>query len=67
MFKSETDKYSKFDDKGMPTHDKDGEEISKAQLKKLQKLLGTSSNSKICCLFIMFLMVIILLGLAVFG
>jgi len=36
-------------------------------MKKLQKLLGTSSNSKICCLFMMFLMVIILLGLAVFA
>ena len=38
MFKSETDKYSKFDDKGMPTHDTEGKEISKGQLKKLQKL-----------------------------
>eukprot|EP00466_Bigelowiella_natans_P016591 jgi/Bigna1/87364/estExt_fgenesh1_pg.C_190171 len=36
-------------------------------MKKLQKLLGTSSNSKICCLFMMFFMVIILLGLAVFA
>lgn len=38
MFKSETDKYSKFDDKGIPTHDAKGEEIAKAQMKKLQKL-----------------------------
>ncbi|KAF7266872.1 hypothetical protein GWI33_019804 [Rhynchophorus ferrugineus] len=38
MFKSETDKYSKFDDKGFPTHDKEGKEISKGQIKKLQKL-----------------------------
>jgi len=38
LFKSETEKYSKFDDKGMPTHDAKGEEIPKAQLKKLQKL-----------------------------
>eukprot|EP00095_Tigriopus_kingsejongensis_P008856 snap_masked-scaffold15_size728074-processed-gene-4.6 protein:Tk08856 transcript:snap_masked-scaffold15_size728074-processed-gene-4.6-mRNA-1 annotation:"hypothetical protein L798_02588" len=38
IFKSETDKYSKFDDKGMPTHDVKGEELAKAQLKKLQKL-----------------------------
>lgn len=37
MFKGD-DKWSKFDDKGIPTHDKQGEEISKAQLKKLQKL-----------------------------
>ncbi|XP_059079587.1 cysteine--tRNA ligase, cytoplasmic-like isoform X1 [Tigriopus californicus] len=38
LFKSDTDKYSKFDDKGMPTHDVKGEELPKAQLKKLQKL-----------------------------
>lgn len=38
MFKAELDKYSKFDDKGMPTHDVNGQEMSKAQLKKLQKL-----------------------------
>merc|ERR1712059_34966 len=34
----EADKYSKFDDKGIPTHTKDGTEIPKAQLKKLQKV-----------------------------
>ena len=33
MFKKETDKYSAFDDKGMPTHDHEGKEISKGQLK----------------------------------
>ncbi|XP_066592914.1 cysteine--tRNA ligase, cytoplasmic [Prorops nasuta] len=38
MFTSETDKYSQFDDKGLPTHDIAGKEISKGQLKKLQKL-----------------------------
>ncbi|XP_045483000.1 cysteine--tRNA ligase, cytoplasmic [Harmonia axyridis] len=38
LFKKETDKYSKFDDKGLPTHDVEGKEISKGQLKKLQKL-----------------------------
>uniref|UniRef100_U5EX84 Cysteine--tRNA ligase, cytoplasmic n=1 Tax=Corethrella appendiculata TaxID=1370023 RepID=U5EX84_9DIPT len=38
MFKQETDKYSAFDDKGLPTHDNEGKEISKGQLKKLQKL-----------------------------
>ncbi|VEN48505.1 unnamed protein product [Callosobruchus maculatus] len=38
MFKKETDKYSKFDDVGLPTHDVDGKEISKGQIKKLQKL-----------------------------
>ncbi|CAH1954638.1 unnamed protein product [Acanthoscelides obtectus] len=38
LFKKETDKYSKFDDDGLPTHDAEGKEISKGQLKKLQKL-----------------------------
>jgi len=38
MFLSETDKYSKFDDKGIPTHDAEGKELSKGQIKKLQKL-----------------------------
>ena len=38
LFKSQTDKYSKFDDKGVPTHDAKGEEIPKSQQKKLQKL-----------------------------
>nr|CAH7726849.1 unnamed protein product [Callosobruchus chinensis] len=38
MFKKETDKYSKFDDDGLPTHDVEGKEISKGQIKKLQKL-----------------------------
>merc|ERR1712066_799757 len=39
LFTGETDKYSKFDEKGMPTHNADGAEIPKAQLKKLQKVL----------------------------
>ncbi|KAH1026375.1 hypothetical protein HUJ05_000049 [Dendroctonus ponderosae] len=38
MFKSDILKYSKFDDKGIPTHDHDGQELGKGQLKKLQKL-----------------------------
>lgn len=38
MFKRETEKYSKFDDKGLPTHDHKGEELSKGLVKKLQKL-----------------------------
>eukprot|EP01132_Coremiostelium_polycephalum_P001247 gene1247-1573_t len=37
LFKNETDKYSKFDEKGIPTHDKEGKEITKSQLKKLVK------------------------------
>ncbi|KAK9503324.1 hypothetical protein O3M35_011923 [Rhynocoris fuscipes] len=38
MFLSMTDKYSAFDSQGIPTHDAQGKEISKGQLKKLQKL-----------------------------
>ncbi|XP_066557221.1 cysteine--tRNA ligase, cytoplasmic isoform X1 [Amia ocellicauda] len=38
MFKSETDKYSAFDQMGFPTHDAEGKEISKGQTKKLKKL-----------------------------
>ncbi|CAK9804730.1 Cysteine--tRNA ligase, cytoplasmic [Anthophora plagiata] len=38
MFKLEKDKYSQFDSNGLPTHDADGKEISKGQVKKLQKL-----------------------------
>ena len=34
----ETDKYSAIDEKGMPTLDKEGKEVSKGQIKKLQKL-----------------------------
>ncbi|KPP72624.1 hypothetical protein Z043_108355 [Scleropages formosus] len=38
IFRSETDKYSTFDETGFPTHDADGKEISKGQTKKLRKL-----------------------------
>ncbi|XP_052861898.1 cysteine--tRNA ligase, cytoplasmic [Anopheles cruzii] len=39
MFLGETDKYSAFDlATGLPTHDAEGKEVSKGQLKKLQKL-----------------------------
>merc|ERR1719369_169828 len=38
MFKNETDKYSKFDEKGIPTHNAKGDELPKSQIKKLQKL-----------------------------
>ncbi|XP_076767144.1 cysteine--tRNA ligase, cytoplasmic [Xylocopa sonorina] len=38
MFKLEIDKYSQFDNNGLPTHDINGKEISKGQIKKLQKL-----------------------------
>ena len=37
MFLKETDKYSKFDEKGIPTHDHEGKELSKGLLKKLAK------------------------------
>lgn len=38
MFRAETDKYSVWDERGLPTHDAEGKEISKGQQKKLQKL-----------------------------
>ncbi|XP_032494714.1 cysteine--tRNA ligase, cytoplasmic isoform X1 [Phocoena sinus] len=38
MFLSESDKYSKFDENGLPTHDTEGKELSKGQAKKLKKL-----------------------------
>lgn len=38
MFRNQTDKYSAFDDNGLPTHDQDSKEISKGQQKKLAKL-----------------------------
>lgn len=37
MFRSETEKYSAFDEKGIPTHDAAGQELSKSALKKLVK------------------------------
>ncbi|CAO3616943.1 unnamed protein product [Cunninghamella echinulata] len=36
MFKN-NDEFSKFDEQGLPTHTKDGEEITKSRKKKLQK------------------------------
>jgi len=38
MFRQETDKYSQFDDDGIPTHDTDGNPLTSSQLKKLKKL-----------------------------
>ena len=38
MFRKETDKYSAWDEAGLPTHTTDGKDVPKAQLKKLQKL-----------------------------
>jgi cysteinyl-tRNA synthetase len=37
MFLKETDKYSQFDDKGIPTHDAEGKPLSDKQRKKLTK------------------------------
>uniref|UniRef100_I3MFQ7 Cysteine--tRNA ligase, cytoplasmic n=2 Tax=Ictidomys tridecemlineatus TaxID=43179 RepID=I3MFQ7_ICTTR len=38
MFLSESDKYSKFDENGLPTHDTEGKELSKGLSKRLRKL-----------------------------
>uniref|UniRef100_A0A8C4R1K5 Cysteine--tRNA ligase, cytoplasmic n=2 Tax=Eptatretus burgeri TaxID=7764 RepID=A0A8C4R1K5_EPTBU len=38
MFLSDSDKFSRFDENGFPTHDVDGKELSKGQTKKLRKL-----------------------------
>uniref|UniRef100_A0A8C0I8J9 cysteine--tRNA ligase n=1 Tax=Bubo bubo TaxID=30461 RepID=A0A8C0I8J9_BUBBB len=44
MFKSEHDKYSMFDENGFPTHDTEGKELSKGQIKKLKKLYETQEK-----------------------
>ncbi|KAM9366087.1 cysteine--tRNA ligase, cytoplasmic [Symphorus nematophorus] len=44
MFLAETDKYSKFDETGFPTHDAEGKELSKGQAKKLRKLYETQEK-----------------------
>ncbi|KAH9286699.1 Cysteine--tRNA ligase, cytoplasmic [Echinococcus granulosus] len=44
MFRSQIDKFSAFDEKGMPTHDATGKEISKSQLKKLQKMYDAQAK-----------------------
>ena len=38
LFRSQTDKYSAFDEQGLPTHDASGQVLSDKQQKKLQKL-----------------------------
>jgi cysteinyl-tRNA synthetase len=38
LFRAETDKYSQWDEKGFPTLTAKGEEVPKAQVKKLQKI-----------------------------
>ena len=37
MFRGMIDLYSKFDESGIPTHDKDGEPLTKSQTKRVQK------------------------------
>jgi len=37
LFKLEANLYSKFDEKGIPTHDKDGKELTKTTMSKLRK------------------------------
>ncbi|XP_054998734.1 cysteine--tRNA ligase, cytoplasmic isoform X1 [Sorex araneus] len=44
MFLPESDKYSKFDENGLPTHDAEGKELSKGQAKKLKKLFDTQEK-----------------------
>lgn len=44
MFLSESDKYSKFDENGLPTHDTEGKELSKGQAKKLKKLFDAQEK-----------------------
>jgi hypothetical protein len=52
MFKNTPEGYTKFDEEGVPTHDKDGQELSKSAYKKLkkdwekQKKLFESSQAK---------------------
>eukprot|EP00794_Sanderia_malayensis_P018078 gene18076-19885_t len=45
LFKSELDKYSKFDEQGIPTHDVSGKELSSSQVKKLKKLYAQQEKS----------------------
>uniref|UniRef100_A0A8B9VCG9 Cysteine--tRNA ligase, cytoplasmic n=2 Tax=Anas TaxID=8835 RepID=A0A8B9VCG9_9AVES len=44
MFKLERDKYSIFDENGFPTHDAEGKELSKGQIKKLKKVYETQEK-----------------------
>lgn len=36
-FRRQTDKFSAWDDNGLPTHNKDGDPVTKSALKKIQK------------------------------
>ncbi|CAM9646929.1 unnamed protein product [Heterosigma akashiwo] len=37
LFRAEVDKYSAFDDQGLPTHDAAGQPLTKSTIKKLKK------------------------------
>lgn len=45
MFLKDTDKFSKFDEKGFPLLDLEGKELAKAQIKKLQKQYDAQKKS----------------------
>ena len=49
MFRSESDKYSTFDEMGIPTHDIEGKELSKSQIKKLSKLYSNQQKKHEKC------------------
>ncbi len=44
MFTNQLDKYSQFNEEGLPTHDNEGKPLSDKQLKKLQKLWTTQEK-----------------------
>jgi hypothetical protein len=44
LFIKQTEKYSKFDETGFPTHSADGKELSKGQGKKLKKLYDAQAK-----------------------
>ena len=44
MFKDQTEKYSQFDEQGIPTHNADGELLSDNQRKKLRKQWQTQDK-----------------------
>ncbi|XP_054716783.1 cysteine--tRNA ligase, cytoplasmic-like [Uloborus diversus] len=45
LFKSMTDKYSQFDEKGIPTHDAEGKKLSESQMKKVMKLYAQQEKN----------------------
>lgn len=45
MFLSETDKFSKFDERGFPILDAEGKELSKGAKKKLEKLYENQTKT----------------------